>query len=66
MKILTSRAAAVVAGDRPYRHRCLQIALALAAPSGQASWGGANTHLPAGLRVGSALSAAEPTWQNRP
>jgi hypothetical protein len=36
---------------------CFQVALALGAPWGLAAWGGAQAHLPAELRVGSAVSA---------
>jgi hypothetical protein len=35
---------------------CFQAALALGAPWGHAAWGGAQTHLPPELRVGSAIS----------
>jgi hypothetical protein len=36
---------------------CFQTALALAAPWGQAAWGGGQTNLPPPLRIGSAISA---------
>jgi hypothetical protein len=56
MKLRTSHAAPAAATGL-VGIACFQAALALAAPWGQAAWGGTQTHLPPDLRVGSAVSA---------
>lgn len=53
-----SRIAAVAAATGFVGVAIFQLSLALGAPWGHAAWGGAHAQLPAGLRIGSALSAA--------
>lgn len=51
------RVAAVAAATGFLGVALFQLSLALGAPLGHAAWGGAHAQLPAGLRLGSALSA---------
>jgi hypothetical protein len=53
-----SRIAAVAAATGFVGVAIFQLSLALGAPWGYAAWGGAHAQLSAGLRIGSALSAA--------
>jgi hypothetical protein len=53
-----SRIAAVAAATGFVGVAIFQLSLALGAPWGHAAWGGAHAQLSAGLRIGSALSAA--------
>ena len=50
------RVAAVAAATGFLGVALFQLSLALGAPLGHAAWGGAHAQLPAGLRLGSALS----------
>jgi hypothetical protein len=52
-----AKMAAAVAATCLFGVAAFQVALALGAPLGRAAWGGTQVHLPANLRVGSAVSA---------
>ena len=58
MSVSTARIAAVAAVAGFVGVASFQLSLALGAPWGHAAWGGAHAQLSAGLRIGSALSAA--------